>query len=100
MSGGICTGCGLPEEICVCEDIAIEQQEIRILVDTRRYGKQMTVVEGMDPNAIDVDALVSKLKSKCACGGAFKEGHIELQGDHRQKVQKILQDMGVDARID
>ena len=100
MSGGICTSCGLPDEICVCEDIAIEQQEIRILVDTRRYGKQMTIVEGLDANAVDVHAIMSKLKSKCACGGAYKDGHIELQGDHRQKVQKILSDMGVEARID
>jgi translation initiation factor 1 len=99
VSTGICTSCGLPDEICVCEDIAIEQQEIRILVDTRRYGKMMTIVEGMDPNAIDVQALMSTLKSKCACGGAYKDGHIELQGDHRQKVQKLLLALGVDARI-
>ena len=97
---GICTGCGLPEEICVCEDIAIEQQEIRILVDSRRYGKLMTIVEGLDVNSIDVHDLASKLKAKCACGGGFKDGHIELQGDHRQKVQKLLSDMGMDARVD
>lgn len=97
---GICTGCGLPDEICVCEDIAREQQEIRITTDTRRYGKLMTIVSGMDENSIDVPGLLSKLKSKCACGGAYKEGHIELQGDHRQKVQKVLAELGYDARLD
>ncbi len=97
---GICTGCGLPDEICVCEDIAREQQEIRITTDTRRYGKMMTIVSGMDENSIDVPGLLSKLKSKCACGGAYKDGHIELQGDHRAKVQKVLADMGYDARLD
>lgn len=97
---GICTGCGLPDEICVCEDIAREQQEIRISTDTRRYGKLMTIVSGMDENSIDVPGLLSKLKSKCACGGAYKDGHIELQGDHRQKVQKALADLGYDARLD
>lgn len=97
---GICTGCGLPDEICVCEDIAREQQEIRISTDTRRYGKVMTIVSGMDENSIDVPGLLSKLKNKCACGGAYKEGHIELQGDHRQKVQKVLDDLGYDARLD
>lgn len=97
---GICTGCGLPDEICVCEDIAREQQEIRITTDTRRYGKVMTIVSGMDENSIDVPALLSTLKGKCACGGAYKEGHIELQGDHRQKVQKALSDLGYDARLD
>ncbi len=97
---GICTGCGLPDEICVCEDIAREQQEIRITVDTRRYGKMMTIVDGLDEGSIDVKALLSTLKSKCACGGAYKEGHIELQGDHTQKAQKVLADMGFEARID
>ncbi len=97
---GICTGCGLPEEICVCEDIAREQQEIRIFVDTRRYGKKMTIVDGIDAGSIDMDSLLSTLKNKCACGGALKEGHIELQGDHVRKVQKVLSDMGFDSRID
>ena len=97
---GICTGCGLPEEICVCEDIAREQQEIRITTDTRRYGKLMTIVSGMDESSIDVQAMMSALKSKCACGGAFKDGHIELQGDHRKKVQAVLGDMGFDSRVD
>ncbi len=97
---GICTGCGLPEEICVCEDIAREQQEIRITVDSRRYGKLMTIVSGMDESSIDVPALLSTLKSKCACGGAYKGGHIELQGDHRRRVQDVLQGMGFDSRID
>lgn len=97
---GICTGCGLPDEICVCEDIAREQQEIRITVDTRRYGKQMTIVSGLDPGSIDIPGLLSKLKSKCACGGAYKEGNIELQGDHRQKVVKVLDDLGFQASVD
>jgi translation initiation factor 1 len=99
VSGGICTSCGLPDEICVCEDIAIEQQEIRITTDERRYGKKMTLVEGMDPSAIDLDNLLSTLKGKCACGGTLKGNRIELQGDHRQKVQKVLEDMGYQARV-
>lgn len=97
---GICTGCGLPEEICVCEDIAREQQEIRILIDTRRYGKKMTIVDGIDAGSIDMDSLLSTLKNKCACGGTRKDDHIELQGDHARKVQKVLSDMGFDSRVD
>lgn len=97
---GICTQCGLPDEICVCEDIAKEQQEIRIWVDTRRYGKNMTIVEGISDSSIDIHNLLSDLKSKCACGGTIKEGHIELQGDHSSKVQKVLENMGFQARMD
>ncbi len=61
---GICEVCGLPKEICVCEDIAREQQKIIITVDKRRYGKMMTIVDGIDTHDLDVDSLVTKLKSK------------------------------------
>ena len=90
----ICEVCGLPKEICVCEDIAREQQKITIAVDKRRYGKMMTIVDGIDSHELDIETLISSLKSTCACGGTIKEGKIELQGDHREKVKKTLEKMG------
>jgi translation initiation factor 1 len=90
----ICLKCGLPKEICVCEEIAREQQNITIAVDKRRYGKTMTVVDGLNPHDLDMNALVSNLKSICACGGTIKEGRIELQGDHRLKVKDALEKLG------
>jgi translation initiation factor 1 len=90
----ICPKCGLPKEICVCEEIAREQQKITIAIDKRRYGKIMTVVEGIDPHDLDIDALISNLKSKCACGGTVKDGKISLQGDHREKVKETLEKLG------
>jgi translation initiation factor 1 len=90
----ICPKCGLPKELCVCEDIAREQQKIDISVDKRRYGKMMTVVDGINPNDLDIDVLITKLKKKCASGGTIKDGKIELQGDHRTKVKEALEEMG------
>ncbi|RLF29076.1 MAG: stress response translation initiation inhibitor YciH [Thermoplasmata archaeon] len=90
----ICPKCGLPKEICVCEDIAREQQRIRIEVDQRRYGKMMTIIDGINPHDLDINALISTLKSTCACGGTIKDGKIELQGDHREKVKETLEKMG------
>ncbi|MFH1012970.1 MAG: translation initiation factor [Thermoplasmatota archaeon] len=90
----ICPKCGLPKDICVCEDIAREQQKIEITVDKRRYGKMMTIVDGINRNELDIDALITKLKKKCASGGTIKEGRIELQGDHRTKVRETLEEMG------
>jgi len=90
----ICPKCGLPKEICVCEEIAREQQNITIAVDKRRYGKMMTIVDGLNPHDLDLDSLISNLKSICACGGTIKEGRIELQGDHRKKVKKALDKLG------
>ncbi len=90
----ICPKCGLPKEICVCEEIAREQQNITIAVDRRRYGKVMTIVDGLNPHDLDLNSLISDLKSTCACGGTVKDGKIELQGDHRTKVKEALEKLG------
>jgi len=84
----------------MCEEIAREQQQIRIYTDTRRYGKVVTVVEGINAGDIDMDELARTLKTKCAAGGTFKDGRIELQGDHKKKVKEVLVGMGftVDTR--
>jgi len=95
----ICEVCGLPKEICVCEDIAREQQKITIAVDKRRYGKMMTIVDGINPHDLDIDALITKLKKKCASGGTIKDGKIELQGDHRTKVKETLEEMGFTVEL-
>jgi translation initiation factor 1 len=78
----------------MCEEIAREQQRIKIYSDKRRYGKVMTIVEGIDETDINMDELARKLKTKCAAGGTVKDGRIELQGEHQKKVQKALEKMG------
>lgn len=95
----ICSTCGLPKELCMCEEIAREQQSVRIYTDSRRYGKIVTVVEGIDANDIDLDDLAKKLKNKCAAGGTAKEGKIELQGDHKKKVKEFLEEMGFKTEV-
>ena len=95
----ICKSCGLPKELCVCEVIAREQQEIKIYAVKRRYGKTVTIIEGINPSEIDIDDLAKQLKTRCASGGTVKEGNIELQGDHKRKVQNVLEDLGFKAEI-
>jgi translation initiation factor 1 len=90
----ICNVCGLPKELCVCEEIAREQQEISIYTVSRRYGKLVTIVEGIDSSDIDLDDLAKKLKTVCASGGTVKEDKIELQGDHKKRVAKVLNEIG------
>jgi len=90
----ICNTCGLPKELCVCEEIAREQQDIKIFIEKRRYGKMVTIVEGINANDIDINDLARRLKTKCASGGTVKDGNIELQGDHKKKVQEALQELG------
>ncbi len=91
---GICPVCGLPEELCMCEEIAREQQHIKIFSMKRRYGKIVTLIEGIDSGDIDLDDLARKLKTRCAAGGTVKDGKIELQGEHKKKVKQVLKEMG------
>ena len=44
----ICNLCGLPEELCICQEIAKEQQKAIISTVRRRYGKMVTIVEGIE----------------------------------------------------
>ncbi|HKZ48897.1 MAG TPA: stress response translation initiation inhibitor YciH [Thermoplasmata archaeon] len=96
---GICSVCGLPEELCMCEEIAREQQQIRIYNGKRRYGKVVTIVEGIDASDIDIDTLARDLKKRTASGGTVKAGKIELQGEHRKKVQAALEEMGYKVEV-
>jgi len=93
----ICPKCGLPQEICVCETIAKEEQQITIRIVKRKFGKLLTVVEGISDKNINMKDLVKKLKSKLACGGTLKEGNIELQGKHIDKVKRNLVEFGFPA---
>jgi len=90
----ICTTCGLPKELCVCETIAKESQRITVYSDKKKFNRIYTVVEGIDEKEIDIKDLTRKLKSKFACGGTVKGGKIELQGDHKQKVKQLLVELG------
>lgn len=86
----VCPKCGLPEDLCACESIAKEQQKITISDTRRKYRKHMTIIKGLDDKQIDVKALEKTLKKKLACGGTSKNGEIELQGQHKRRVKKLL----------
>lgn len=90
----ICAVCGLPKELCVCEEIAREEQQIRIYTTRRRFGKLMTIIEGINRKDIDLRDLCTQLKTKCACGGTVKGSTIELQGDQKRRLVTILVKMG------
>ena len=91
---GICNKCGLPKQLCVCETIAKESQRIKVYLVTKKFNKVSTIVEGLDKREIDVKDIARSLKSEFACGGTLKDGKIELQGEHKQRVRRILVNYG------
>lgn len=92
----ICNQCGLPEDLCVCETIAREQQRIVVKIEKRKFGKKYTVIKGITKEA-NADEITKKLKSKFACGGTSKGGQIELQGDHKARMKAVLVELGFPA---
>lgn len=89
----VCPNCGLPKELCVCETIAKESEKIRVFEVKKRYGKITTIVGGISKD-VDVRNVLKELKTKLACGGTLKDGTIELQGKHRDKVKALLVKLG------
>lgn len=90
----ICTTCGLPQELCVCDQIAKESQKITVTLDKKKFGKTYTIIAGINEHEVDIKDLAKKLKNKFACGGTAKDSQIELQGDHRKNAKEELVKQG------
>jgi len=84
---------GLPLGAIEWEDLAKSSQRIKITTDKKRYGKIVTVVSGFD-KGIDVKKTAKALKNELACGGTYKDGVIELQGNHVKKIKPALIKLG------
>ena len=90
----ICTTCGLPKELCVCEAIAKENAKITVTVEKKKFRKEYTIVRGVDAAEIDLKDLAKQLKQKLACGGTVKDGVVELQGNHLKETRDFLVKLG------
>jgi len=92
----ICNKCGLPKELCACEVIAKEREAIKVYIEAKRYGKSVTIVEGISKD-MDSKSILKELKTRLACGGTLKDSIIELQGNHKDKVKSILMKLGFNS---
>ena len=71
------------------------KQQVRVTLDRKqRGGKEVTLIMGISESDEALKALGTFLKTKCGVGGAVKDGEIILQGDHREKVIKLLIEKG------
>jgi translation initiation factor 1 len=98
-----CPVCGQPYKHCRCDQLPTQQVSstkksdgiVRIMRDRKhRGGKTVTVITGVPASNEDIATLAQQLKKLCGSGGTVKEGVIEIQGDHCEKVQAKLSEMG------
>ena len=85
----------IEEEKSEFSDISFDKQVLRIWLERGRGGKEATVVKGFVGSDDSLSDLAKMIKSKCAAGGSAKDGIIIVQGDHRDKVMKMLMDLGL-----
>jgi translation initiation factor 1 len=77
-----------------------QQQQIYLHRDSKgRGGKAVTLVKGLVLSGDDLRSLEKTLKQTCGTGGTIKDGVIEIQGEHREKIAEILRTRGYKVKI-
>lgn len=93
----MCPDCRQPVGQCICKLVAAPQGDgiVRVSRETKgRGGKAVTLVKGVLLDATALADLGKQLKAACGTGGTVKEGVIEVQGDHIDRVMQILKTLG------
>jgi len=94
----MCPKCNHPVGDCVCGKAqrgAPKDGVVRVSRETKgRKGKGVTLVTGVPLDAEELPILAKRLKNLCGAGGTVKNGIIEIQGDHRDRIVAELQGRG------
>ena len=85
---------GLPMELSAWDNIAKEGQKIVVRIIKKKFGKQYTIIEGLNASEVNIKDVAKKLKNKFACGGTAKKDIVELQGNHLNNIKDALVGMG------
>ncbi|MDH4419407.1 stress response translation initiation inhibitor YciH [Acidovorax sp. HMWF029] len=97
-SGRMCPGCRQPAAQCICNQnkpVPTGDGIVRVSRETKgRGGKAVTLVKGVLVDAAALEQLGKQLKAACGSGGTVKDGVIEVQGDHVDRVMAALQKLG------
>jgi len=75
------------------------QQKLYVSLDKKnRKGKKVTLVEGFKGKTEDLKTLARELKTHCGVGGSVGNGSILIQGDFRDRILKLLEEKGYQAK--
>ena len=100
--GRMCPECNKPVASCICvkKQPAVHLNPkndgiVRLMRETKgRKGKGVTLITGLPLDTAELKKLSKTLKQKCGSGGSIKNGIIEIQGDHRDVLEKEIRSLG------
>jgi translation initiation factor 1 len=76
------------------------QQTVYLHRDAKgRGGKVVSLVKGLILSEADLISLARQIKQACGSGGTVKDGVIEIQGDHREKIAGVLRKLGYKVKL-
>jgi translation initiation factor 1 len=64
-----------------------------------RNGRTVTVIHGLPERGPALEARLSEMKRLCGAGGTHKEGVVEIQGDHRERLAERLRTLGYTVKL-
>lgn len=101
-TGRLCPGCGQPQAACACRQRTAAPSGDGVARVSReskgRGGKVVTLVRGLALAPDELAALGKRLRGACGTGGTVKDGVLEIQGDHVERVMALLQAEGRAAK--
>ncbi|MGT2473238.1 translation initiation factor [Paraburkholderia steynii] len=101
--GRMCPECRKVLAECVCKAVANTQPVgdgvVRVTRVTKgRGGKSVTIVKGLALDPLALALLGKQLRTACGSGGTVKDGVIEVQGDHCERIIEALRKDGHNAK--
>jgi translation initiation factor 1 len=94
----LCPKCKQLKTTCTCTSeptAANKSTVVRVGRETKgRRGKGVTIISDLPLDENGLTELATKLKSRLGTGGTVRDGHIEIQGDHRDRIVVELDGMG------
>lgn len=101
-TGRMCPGCRQPTAMCRCKAAiaaATGDGSVRVSRETKgRAGKGVTLVKGLALDAAGLAGLGAQLKALCGSGGTVKDGVIEIQGEHCERIIAALKQQGLTVK--
>jgi len=100
--GEMCPTCSEPIKSCRCKTSTEPPPGdgiVRVRLETKgRNGKAVTVITGVPLPAPKLTELGKKLKQRCGTGGTVKDFTIEIQGDHRDLIEREIKGLGFNVK--